>query len=445
MEQTLITMTSLRQIMKTTLLASLLASSMMVQAAPEVLDKVVAVVDNSVILESDLDRAIEVTKQQLSSRQQQVPAADVLRSEVLRQLILKQAQLERVKRANVALDEATLNAAVAEIAKQEGMTSLEEFQTKLDSRAPGSYAALRRQVGEDLSVGRMRQQQVTARIKVSEQDIDNFLNSPQGKTALNNEIRVAHLRISLPEDATAEQIKAAAALAAKIGSDLKGTTNIDAVVKSNQNKAYRVEGADMGWRGLEDMPKELANQVSGLANNDVTRPIRAADGFHVLKLLDRRGGAERTIVKQYKVRHILIRPSEVVSPSDAEQQIKQLYTRANNQENFANLASTFSNDPGSAANGGDLDWVSPGMMVPEFDAVMAKTPVGQISQPFQTQFGWHILTVEDTRQQDVTDQYKRNLARKVLAERQFDQELDNWLREIRAEAFVEIKDGTAAD
>lgn len=444
MERTLITMTSLRQIMKTTLLASLLASSLMVYAAPETLDKVVAVVDSNVILESDLERAIAATKQQLSSRQQAVPADNVLRSEVLRQLILRQAQLERVKRSNVALDEATLNAAVTDIAKQEGL-SLQEFQTKLDARAPGSYAALRRQVSDDLSVSRLRQQQVTARIKVSEQDIDNFLNSPQGKTALNNEVRVAHLRISMPEDANAEQIKMAEALATKVAKDLKDNSDIDAVVKNNQNKTNRVEGADMGWRGLEEMPKELASQVSGLANNDVTRPIRAADGFHVLKVLDSRGGSERTIVKQYKVRHILIRPSEIVSPSDAEQQIKQLYTRASNQENFANLASTFSNDPGSAANGGDLDWVTPGMMVPEFDAVMAKTAVGQISQPFQSQFGWHILNVEDTRQQDVTDQYKRNMARKVLSERQFDQELDNWLRELRAEAFVEIKDGTVAD
>ncbi len=444
MERTLITMTSLRQIMKTTLLASLLASSLMVYAAPETLDKVVAVVDSNVILESDLERAIAATKQQLSSRQQAVPADNVLRSEVLRQLILRQAQLERVKRSNVALDEATLNAAVTDIAKQEGL-SLQEFQTKLDARAAGSYAALRRQVSDDLSVSRLRQQQVTARIKVSEQDIDNFLNSPQGKTALNNEVRVAHLRISMPEDANAEQIKMAEALATKVAKDLKDNSDIDAVVKNNQNKTNRVEGADMGWRGLEDMPKELASQVSGLANNDVTRPIRAADGFHVLKVLDSRGGSERTIVKQYKVRHILIRPSEIVSPSDAEQQIKQLYTRASNQENFANLASTFSNDPGSAANGGDLDWVTPGMMVPEFDAVMAKTAVGQISQPFQSQFGWHILNVEDTRQQDVTDQYKRNMARKVLSERQFDQELDNWLRELRAEAFVEIKDGTVAD
>ncbi|RYZ97242.1 MAG: peptidylprolyl isomerase, partial [Moraxellaceae bacterium] len=173
MERALITMTSFRQIIKTTLLSSLLASSFMVHAAPEVMDKVVAVVDSNVILESELEQAIAATRQQFSSRQQPIPSDSVLRSEVLKQLILKQAQLERVKRANVAIDEATLNAAVAEIAKQEGFNSLEEFQAKLDARATGSYAALRRQVSDDLSVNRLRQQQVTARIKVSEQDINN--------------------------------------------------------------------------------------------------------------------------------------------------------------------------------------------------------------------------------------------------------------------------------
>ncbi|XID75917.1 peptidylprolyl isomerase [Alkanindiges sp. WGS2144] len=430
--------------MKTTLLASLLASAFMVNAATPI-NKVVAVVDNDVILESDLDHAMDAARQQITARGQAVPPEHILRPEVLRQLILKQVQLERLKRASVALDEATLNAAVSEIAKQEGANSLAEFQQKLDARKPGSYAALRQQISQDLSLNRLRQQQVNARIKVSDQDIDNFLKSPQGTSALSNEVHVAHLRISLPEDSNASQIQAAEKLANQIRTALQRSSDIDHVVKDNQNSTYKVDGVDMGWRKLQDMPDELAAKVSGLGNNEVTSPIRAADGFHVLKLLERRGGAERTIVKQYKVRHILIRPSEIVSASDAEQQINQLYKRVVGGENFADLASTFSNDPGSAANGGDLDWVSPGMMVPQFDDMMVKTPVGQISKSFQTQYGWHILKVEDTRQQDVTEQYRRNMARQILAERQFEQELDNWLREIRAEAYVEIKDGTQID
>lgn len=432
---------SMRQMLKTTLMAALLASSFMVNAAQEPLDKVVAVVDNSIILESELDRSMAAAKQQLSQRNQATPPDNILRAEVLRQVILKRAQLERVKRLGVTIDEDTLNAAVAEIAKQEGARSLADFQTKLDARAPGSYAALRRQISDDLSVNRLRQQQVSARIKVSDQDIDNFLNSPQGKSALTSEVHVAHLRVALPENPTAVQLQAAENVANKLRTDLLTSTDIDAVVKRNQSSLYPVEGTDMGWRNSDEMPDELANKVSALDLNQVTMPIRAADGFHVLKLIERRGNGARTIVQQFKVRHILLRPSEVLSPSDAEQQINRLYKRANT-ENFADLASTFSNDPGSASNGGDLGWVSPGSMVPQFEEVMQKTPVGQISKPFQTQYGWHILKVEDTRQQDVTEQSRRSKARQVLAERQFDQELDNWLREIRAETFVEVKDGT---
>ncbi|RYY78269.1 MAG: peptidylprolyl isomerase [Moraxellaceae bacterium] len=432
---------SMRQMLKTTLMAALLASSFMVNAAQEPLDKVVAVVDNSIILESELDRSMAAAKQQLSQRNQATPPDNILRAEVLRQVILKRAQLERVKRLGVTIDEATLNAAVAEIAKQEGARSLADFQTKLDARAPGSYAALRRQISDDLSVNRLRQQQVSARIKVSDQDIDNFLNSPQGKSALTSEVHVAHLRVALPENSTAAQVQVAENLADKLRTDLLTSTDIDAVVKRNQSSLYPVEGIDMGWRNSDDMPDELAAKVSALDLNQVTMPIRAADGFHVLKLIERRGNGSRTIVQQFKVRHILLRPSEVLSPSDAEQQINRLYKRANT-ENFADLASTFSNDPGSASNGGDLGWVSPGSMVPQFEEVMQKTPVGQISKPFQTQYGWHILKVEDTRQQDITEQSRRSKARQVLAERQFDQELDNWLREIRAETFVEVKDGT---
>jgi peptidyl-prolyl cis-trans isomerase SurA len=440
-ERTLITTYSVRQQIKSTLMAALLASSFMVHAAQEPLDKVVAVVDNSIILESELDRAMIAAKQQLTQRNQSIPPDNILRAEVMRQVILKRAQLERVKRLGVTIDEATLNAAVTEIAKQEGASSLADFQAKLDARAPGSYAALRRQISDDLSVNRLRQQQVSARIKVSDQDIDNFLNSPQGKSALNSEVHVAHLRVSLPQNASAAQAEAAENLAAKVRLDLQGSTDIDAVVKRNQNSTYPVEGADMGWRSTDEMPDELVAKVSALNINQVTQPIRAADGYHVLKLIEQRGGEERTIVQQYKVRHILLRPSEVLSPADAEQQINQLYKRAGTQ-NFADLASTFSNDPGSASNGGDLDWVSPGMMVPEFEDMMRKTPINQISKPFETQYGWHILKVEDTRQQDVTEQAKRNKARKILAERQFDQELDNWTREVRAESYVEIKDGT---
>lgn len=442
MERTLIQIILQHQMVKTTVLASLLATSFFVHAEPQALDKVVAIVDSSVILESDLDDAIASARQQLTARNQKVPSDSVLRSEVLRQIILKRAQLERVQRLGVTLDEATLNAAISEIAKQEGATSLSDFQTRIDARNPGAYAALRQQVNEDLSLNRLRQQQVNARIKVSEQDIDNFLKSPQAASIASNEIRIVHLRVSLPDNPSNAQVQAAASIANTVQKDLNGSNDVDAIIKKNQNKTYRIEGSDMGWRNVDNLPEALAAQVSRLSVGQTLSPARAADGFHVIKLADSRTASDQTIIKQYKVRHILIRPSEVVSLADAEQHINQIYKRATATENFANLASTFSNDPGSAANGGDLGWVSTGMMVPQFDEVMVKATPGQVSLPFQTQYGWHILKVDDTRQQDVTEQSRRSKARQILAERQFEQELDNWLREVRADTYVEIKDGT---
>lgn len=432
----------LRHMLASVLLVSTLASSFALHAAPATLDKVVAIVDSNAILESDVQLAMAQAKQQIAQRNQSVPADNILRSEVLRQLILKQAQLERVKRAGMTVDESTLNAALLEIAKQDGASSLEEFQTKVDAQGAGSYAAIRQSIANDLNINRLRQQQVSSRIKVSEQDIDNFLNSPQGASAAVSEVHVGHLRVSLPDNPDSQQVQDALQLANNVRKNLQQSSDIEAIIKENQNPTYRVEGADMGWRKLSALPDALAAKVNVLSKDQVTTPIRAADGFHVLKLIERRGSTEKTLVQQYKVRHILIRPSEVVSASDAKQKIEQLYQRAQSGEKFADLASTFSNDPGSGSNGGDLGWVTPGQMVPQFDDMMKKMPAGKVSEPFQTQYGWHILLVEDTRQQDMTNEYKRNTARQILAERQFDQEVDSWLREIRAESYVEIKDGT---
>ena len=196
----------------------------------------------------------------------------------------------------------------------------------------------------------------------------------------------------------------------------------------------------MGFRSLSDIPSELAARVSTLQTGQTTELISVTDGVHVLKLLERKGGEQKAIVPQYQTRHILIQPSEVVSPENAKQMIDSLYSRIQKGEDFAVLASTYSNDPGSARDGGSLGWVTPGMMVPEFDEKMKNTEKGQVSEPFQSQFGWHILQVTDTRQQDMTKEYQERMARQLLGERQFDAELDTWLREIRNNAFVDIKD-----
>ena len=420
----------LKHFFKATALALALSSSMSLFAQPT--DQVVAVVDNSIILKSDLDQSIAEIKHQLEAQKKTVPPAQYLQQQALDQLILRQAQLEQVKRYNIKPNEKELNEAVLKVAAQSGSKSLEAFQQNLDAIAPNTYESLRNRIGEDLAVNRLRQQMVMSRIKISDQDIENFLKTPQGQAALGNQVHVLHVRISGKQDVekVAKEVQAA----------LKESNDITSIDKKFTSANVKVESADMGFRNLSEIPSELAARVSPLQTGQITDLITVSDGIHILKLLERKGAEQKALVPQYQVRHILIQPSEVVSPENAKQQIDSIYNRLKAGEDFAVLASTFSNDPGSARDGGSLGWVNPGVMVPEFETKMKSTPVGQMSAPFQSQFGWHILQVTDTRQQDMTREYQERMARQILGERQFDAELDSWLREIRSNAFVEIKD-----
>ncbi|QIZ61596.1 peptidylprolyl isomerase [Acinetobacter indicus] len=419
----------LKQFFKATALALCISSA--TPAFAQTVDQVVAVVDNSVILQSDLAQTAAEMQQQLQAQNKTVPPAQYLQQQALEQLIVRQAQLEQVKRYNIKPDEKALNEAVMRVAQQNGSKSLEDFQQKVDRIAPGTYASLRNRIAEDLAINRLRQQVVMSRIKISDQDVDNFLKTPQGQAALGSQAHVLHVRVSGENaQATAEQVKTA----------LNNSNDLNAINKQFSTASTKVESADMGFRSLSEIPAELAARVSALDVGQTTELIAVNDGIHVLKLVDRKAGEQRALVPQYQTRHILIQPTEVVSPENAKHMIDSLYNRLKAGEDFAVLAGTFSTDTGSARDGGSLGWVSPGVMVPEFEQQMKSTPVGEISQPFQTQFGWHILQVTDTRQQDMTHEYQERMARQILGERQFDTELDSWLREIRSNAFVDIKD-----
>ncbi|HEX5382318.1 MAG TPA: peptidylprolyl isomerase [Acinetobacter sp.] len=422
----------LKQFFKATALAIALSSSMPTFAQTS--DEVVAVVDNSVILRSDLQQSVAETKSQLEAQKRPVPPEQYLEQQALEQLILRQTQLEQVKRYNIKTDEKSLNEAVLKVANQSGSNSLEAFQQKLDKMAPNTYESLRKRIAEDLAITRLRQQIVMSRIKISDQDVANFLKTPQGQAALGSQVHVIHARIA--GDSNVE------AVAKQVRTALDSSNDIAAISKQYSTKDIKVEGADMGFRNLSEIPAELAARVTPLQVGQTSELITARDGIHIIKLLERKGSEQKAIIPQYHTRHILIQPSEVVSPESAKQMIDSIYNRLKAGEDFAVLAATFSNDSGSARDGGSLGWVSPGTMVPQFEEQMKNTPVGQISQPFQTQFGWHILQVTETRQQDMTQEYQERMARQILGERQFDTELDSWLREIRNNAFVEIKDPT---
>ena len=419
----------LKHLMKATALAVLMSTSIPTFAQSN--NEIVAVVDNSVILASDVMQAMAQMQQQFAAQKREVPPQPYFAQMALEQLIDRQAQLEQVKRYNVPLDEKTLNEATLAVAKQNGFKDLESFQKSIDSKQKGSYANLRANIAADLSLERVRQQQVNSRIKISDQDVANFLKTPQGQAALGTQAHVLHVRVAGQNaQAVAEQVKAA----------LQSSNDVNEIAKRFSQNGSDVQGADMGFRALSDIPAELSARIAPLAAGQVSELIASSDGIHVMKLLERKSTEKKVIVPQYQTRHILIKTSEVVSPDAAKQMIDNLYNRLQNGEDFATLAATFSNDPGSARDGGRLGWVNLGMMVPEFESQMKATQVGQISRPFESQFGWHILQVTETRQHDMTEEYQQRVARQILAERQFNTELDNWLREVRNNAYVEIKD-----
>ena len=422
-----------KKLFKATALTLLISSSMHVFAEPT--DQVVAVVGNSAILQSDLTQGIAEAAHQLQAQKKEVPPTEYLRVQVLNQLITQNAQMEQVKRYGLKADEKSLNEAVLKIASQSGINNLEAFQQKLDSVAPGTYEVLRNRISDDLLIQRLRQQQVMSRIKISDQDVDNFLKSPEGQAAVGSQVHVIHMRIS-GSVAESELTQTAQ----KIKKDLSSSDDFKAIEKKYSNDAVKVDGADMGFRSLSDIPTELSARVSVLNPGQSTELIQAKDGVHVLKLLERKGAEQKALVPQFETRHILIKTSEVVSPENAKQTIDSIYNRIKAGEDFSTLAATYSNDPGSARDGGSLGWVSPGMMVPEFDAKMKAATVGQVTEPFETQFGWHILLVSGTRQQDMTQEYQQRMARQILGERQFDSELDSWLRELRSSTYIEVKD-----
>ncbi|MCF0266090.1 peptidylprolyl isomerase [Acinetobacter guillouiae] len=422
-----------KKLFKASTLALLISTSVSVYAAPQ--DQIIAIVGSTAILKSDLDQGVAEATHRLQAQKKEIPPQNILQQQVLSQLITHDAQLEQVKKYGLKADEKSLNEAVLKVAQQSGANSLEAFQKKLDAVAPGTYELLRNRVAEDLLIQRLSQQQVMSRIKITDLDVENFLKSPEGQAAVGSQVHVLHMRIS--GEAPASELES---IAKAVRTDLKDSNDVKSLEKKFSTAQVKVDGADMGFRPLSDIPTDLAARVTTLEPGQTTDLIPAKDGVHVLKLLEKKSNEQKALVPQFNTRHILIKTSEVVSPENAKQTIDSIYNRLKAGDDFATLASTYSNDPGSARDGGSLGWVSPGMMVPEFDKLMQSSPINEISKPFQTQFGWHILQVTGTRQQDMTSEYQKRMARQILGERQFESEYDGWLRELRANTYIEIKD-----
>ena len=409
----------------------------------QVIDGVIAIVNDTPILRSQLDRAVAQASAQLQAQNKPVPPAQQLYPQVLDQLITKQIQLDIIKRQGLQAEENAVNAALTNLAQQNGVASLAEFQQKLDAQRAGSYQALRQKVSEDLAIQTLQQQQLASRIKISDQDVDNFLKSPESNALEKSQYRTLHIRVPFEADAAGKtsdkQKKQALTVATQIAKNLQAeNANIEQIMTDAQtNYNAQIQGGDMGYHVAAELPTELSKNITALEIGQVTNPIATAEGYNVIKLVDKRGGQQK-IIDQWHTRHILISPSTALPADMAKQQIDTIYEKLRQGEDFATLASTYSKDPGSASNGGDLGWVSEGDMVPSFESMMKKTSVNDYSVPFQTQFGWHILKVDEKRQKDVSDVYRKNMAREILYQRMAPQALDDWMQDLRAQAYVKI-------
>ncbi|EJO91733.1 PpiC-type peptidyl-prolyl cis-trans isomerase [Ectopseudomonas mendocina DLHK] len=414
--------------------AALLAATAQAQVRP--LDRVVAIVDNDVVMQSQLDARLREVQQTIDKRGGALPPEHVLSQQVLERLIIENIQLQIGERSGIRITDEELNQAMGTIAQRNGM-SLEQFRQAL-ARDGLSYADARDQVRREMVISRVRQRRVAERIQVTDQEVQNFLASDLGKMQLSEEFRLANILIPVSEGASSSEIQAADRQARELYQQLQQGADFAQLAISRSASETALEGGEMGWRKAGQLPPPFDSMISQLNPGEVTEPVRTPGGFIILKLIEKRGG-DTQVRDEVHVRHILIKPSEIRSPEETRRLVERLYQRIVAGEDFAELAKSFSEDPGSALNGGDLNWIDPNALVPEFRQVMSETASGELSKPFQTQFGWHVLQVMGRRATDSSAQFREQQAANLLRNRKYDEELQAWLRQIRDEAYVETK------
>lgn len=423
---------------KTLLLAASLACTVLAipqaPAATEIIDQVVAIVDDDVIMASELRERVASVTENLNARGITLPPEEEIIRETLDRLILENIQLQMGTRVGVRISDAQLNNAVMRIAAQNGM-DLDQFRQALEQQGQ-SYSAMREQVRREMIIQRVQGGNVNQRIQITDQEVDSFITTGAGQKLTQAEYHIVHALLPLSPEASATDVTAARAHVDRMVKRIRAGEPFDKAITASK-APYTFSGGDLGWRKLDDLPSLFSDIAPQLKAGETADPIRSDSGFHLVYMAEVRGGEE--MVAQTEVRHILIKPSEIMTDSQARELAATLKSRAQSGEDFGELAREYSEDIGSAQEGGELGWTNPGQMVPEFEAAMKATPIDQISDPVRTQFGWHILQVQGRRDQDMTDQATRAKAMDYLHNRKYQEELQAWLQRIRDEAFVDIK------
>ncbi|WP_036566178.1 peptidylprolyl isomerase [Oceanospirillum beijerinckii] len=425
----------MRKIAQLCLVMGLAFSAVLPVQAREVLDRVVAVVNTEALMQSELETKMDSVYQNLRQRNISPPPRDQLRQQVLDRLILDTIQLQQAKKLGMRVQEQQLMQALASVAQKNKMT-LNQFRQVLESQGI-PFDSVRDQISRELLISQLRQRSVGSRVRISDQEVDAFL--AQEKSELNStDYHLQQITIRLPDKVTPQQVAEAEQLVQSSYQKLiNGEDFTQLAIRTSQDD-FALEGGDMGWRRGSELPLYMADPVQSLGINQISLPLRSPAGFHIVKLLEKRGGPSKLITETLS-RHILISPTALRSEAEARQLIRSLRERVKNGEDFAELARNYSDDKGSAGDGGSLGWAGPGKFVPAFEAALNITPIDGLSDIVRTQFGWHIIQVNGRRSQDIGEQVLKEQARQQLFKRKFDSELDNWLREMRAAAYIEEK------
>ena len=402
----------------------------------ELLDRIAAIVNDGLVLKSELDAQIDAVTKRLQEQKVALPSQSVLRQQVLDRLILQEIQTQRAKKVGLTISDEQLNGALQEIA-QRNKIPFDQLPTALSAQGV-DYKQYRESMRKELTLSTLRQRDVIAHINVSPHELEQFL-ARQQSAAANDEFNVSHILLSLPAAASPQQLDEIAAKAKDIAARAAKGEDFGQLAIANSNSQTALDGGQLGWRKGAQLPQFILELVTKMKPGEVSDPVRTPSGFHIVKLNERRGGEAQVIVNQIHVRHILMKPNELDDDATVREKLAKLRERILKGESFAGIASTASEDPGSAPDGGDLGWSGPGTFVPEFDKAIADLKVDEISEPFKTRYGWHIVQMLGTRTYDSTDDVRRQRAFAAIRESKADEETELWLRRLRDEAFVETK------
>ncbi|RUM94316.1 MAG: molecular chaperone SurA [Thiothrix sp.] len=413
------------------LVLTLLLGSSCAAAEPQWMDRIVAIAGQDIITERELKQELQAIVRELKARETKLPAKEVLIPQVLERLIVKKLQLERASSQGIRIDDISLDRAVEKIAAENTM-SLPQFRKALTEEGL-NYADFREDIRHELTISKLRKRQVDGRINVSDQEISDLIENSRKAGEVNKRYRLSHILIALPGAATPDNIEKARLEAAEVLLKARSGEDFSALAIAHSDGQQALKGGDLGWRSGDQLPAQFAKEIVKLKPQEVSQLIRSASGFHILKLMEIAGGEGKPKIQQSRSRHIL------VTDKKGQVLLKKLRQKIIDGADFAALAKKYSKDPGSAVKGGDLGWTSPGTFVPAFDEALAGLSPGQISEPFKSRFGWHIVQLQEQRTTDIPDDLLQARARELIMKQKREEETELWLRRLRDESYVEYR------